>query len=118
MQPSSLLVPRPCNTSHTPMLHYIVTPCALLHGCHHSPQDTRRLLSEELASIKSEVQRIEATAKYESDRARADELGWGDLSRLAEQLAQTEAKLDRSKQAKYFPEARGYKCVVWEMNGC
>ncbi len=81
--------------------------------CHLScVQDTRRLLCEELASVKSEVQRIEATAKYESDRARADQLGWGDLSRLAEQLAQTEAKLDRAKQAVHFPEARGYKCVL------
>jgi hypothetical protein len=33
----------------------------------------------------------------------------GDLSHLQEQLAKTEARLDRAKQSLYFPEVKGYR---------
>lgn len=75
-------------------------------------QDTRRILQEEISSIRTEIFRRESSVKYEEDKKRANELGYGDLSHLQEQLAKTEARLDRAKQSLYFPECKGYRCAA------
>jgi hypothetical protein len=62
-------------------------------------QDTRRLLQEEAANLHAELQRRDAAARYCAESARAEDLvSTSDLGRLQEQLAATEAKLDRAKQ--------------------
>lgn len=62
-------------------------------------QDTKRLLQEEATSLHAELQRRDAAARLSAVAAKAEELAVaGDLGRLQEQLAATEAKLDRTKQ--------------------
>jgi hypothetical protein len=49
--------------------------------------------------VHAELHRRDAEARHSADAARAEELAAaGDLGRLSEQLAATEAKLDRAKQ--------------------
>jgi hypothetical protein len=74
-------------------------------------QDTRRLLQQEELTISTEIKRLESAARLAADQARVDQMGLGDLQHLQEQLALTEAKLDRAKQAMYFPEVKGYRWV-------
>jgi hypothetical protein len=44
-----------------------------------SPQDTRRILQEEISGIRTEIFRRESSAKYDEDKKRANELGYGAL---------------------------------------
>jgi hypothetical protein len=48
-----------------------------------SPQDTRRILQEEISSIRTEIFRRESSAKYDEDKKRANELGYGGCQRRA-----------------------------------
>jgi hypothetical protein len=72
-------------------------------------QDTRRLLQQEESQLQGELKRVESAARLAADQAAVEQLGWGDLGHLAEQLAGIEAKLDRAKVALYFPEVKGYQ---------
>jgi len=73
-------------------------------------QDTRRLLQGEVGALAGELKRRQAAAQLHGDRQTASELGLSDLSRLSEQLAVTEARLDRAKLDYHFPEQQGFRC--------
>ncbi|GBF98523.1 hypothetical protein Rsub_11514 [Raphidocelis subcapitata] len=75
-------------------------------------QDTKRLLQEESDHLHSELQRRDAAARLSAESARvgsAQLASAADLGRLQEQLAATEARLDRAKQLFYFPESEGFR---------
>ena len=76
------------------------------------PQDTKRILQEEIDVMREEIFRRENTAKYEKERKTAETAGWADLSRLEEQIARLEVKIDRAKQLLYFPPVKGYRCAL------
>eukprot|EP00775_Hariotina_reticulata_P002641 gene2641-2942_t len=72
-------------------------------------QDTRRLLQVEASSLAAELKRRQAAARLSGDRQAASELGLSDLSRLSEQLAVTESRLDRAKLDYHFPQQQGFR---------
>lgn len=80
-------------------------------------QDTRRLLQSEAAAVAAEVKRREASVRLETDRHSVAEVGLSDLGRLTEQLAATEARLDRAKLDNYFPKIRGFRYDLTVLSG-
>lgn len=62
-----------------------------------------------MASLRSDMARIESSHRVEAERKAAEESGWAEVARLEESLDKVTARLDRAKQQLYFPEAKGYR---------
>ncbi|MEW5318826.1 MAG: hypothetical protein WDW38_010012 [Sanguina aurantia] len=72
-------------------------------------QDTRRMLMEEIKALRGEIFRLENEARCAEEKRSAEGSGWAELSRLEEAAIRTLTRLDRAKQAIYFPESKGYR---------
>lgn len=94
----------------------IRTSCHLQAWKHHHlcltyPQDTRRILQDEIDILRSNIFRIENVAKAEAEKQNAEEMGWANLARLEEQVGKITARIDKAKLSCYFPEVKGYRWV-------
>ena len=74
-------------------------------------QHTRRILLDEVTLLRSSIFRMESVAKYEAEKQQAEESGWAKLSMLEENTVKVALRLDRQKQALYFPTVKGYRYV-------
>lgn len=67
------------------------------------------MLMEEIKALRGEIFRLENEARCAEEKRSAEGSGWAELSRLEEAAIRTLTRLDRAKQAIYFPESKGYR---------
>ncbi len=81
-------------------------------------QDTRRILGDEIDGVRAEIARRAERVRAEETRNTAEARGWDSLNRVEEQLARLEGKIDRAKQALYYPAVKGFRCAPGDTAGC